>query len=637
MSTTQAPLSAKPHRREWAFLAAQILALAVGLFLAIPTEIERMRLAAADKFGPLAWFFEFNLDTTLPLLLLILAPVCWFVRRKSTAAGTQSALVETSTAAPSQWVAAPADWQAWIMALACAATSLAASAWVASRPVGGDLNIRFGELPPAYHDEFSYLLQAKTFLHGRLSFPSSPRLPELFDQMHVVNEGRFASRYFPGVGAWIAPFLAIRHPYWGQWLAGALTAFFTFWAGRELAGNRVGLLAGLLTALSPGLALFDNLLLSHPPTIAALSLFLFTFLRFMRTGRPLDAVWAGCGLSFAMLCRPMTAAGFGLPFGIWFVWQLFRKSPRSAPAPLKVKLRATACLAAPLVLGLVLLFVYNRAITGDGLLSPYQLYTDTYTPRHVYGFNNVVRGEHRVGPRVMETYDRWAENLTPNLALRNEKERLASSARLTLGLIPLAMAGVVFLIALLWRIELRWRLVAASVVSLHAVHVPYWFVGIMGWHYVLETAPLLLLLFALTSRELAAVWTASGRIVMPIWWAALLASAVVTNWIPFDPFWSDSCVDSRVVEVAFARLRYEGFQRMLDQLVTRRPALVLIEADPADRSLDYVVNDPQLGAPILRARYRPGKTDLAQVRAAFPNRTLYFFDVKSGRLQQLTP
>jgi hypothetical protein len=368
-------------------------------------------------------------------------------------------------------------------------------------------------------------------------------------------------------------------------------------------------------------------------------LFLFTFLRFMRTGRRLDAFWAGCGLGFAMLCRPMTAAGFGLPFGIWFLWRLLRPaavSTANVPRP-ATRLRTALCLGAPLLIGLGLLFFYNRAITGTGLLSPYQLYTDTYTPRHVYGFNNVVRGERRVGPRVMESYDLWAKNLTPRLALENEKERLTSSARLTLGLIPLAMAGVVFLIAILWRVEMRWKLVAASVVSLHAVHVPYWFVGIMGWHYVLETAPLLLLLFALTSRELAAAWAASGRIVMPIWWAALLASVVVTNWIPFDPFWSDARVDSGVAEVAFARLRYEGFQRMLDQLVTRRPALVLIQGDPADRSIDYVFNDPALDAPVLRGRYRPRKTDLAKARAAFPARTLYLFDVKSGQLQQLTP
>jgi hypothetical protein len=416
-----------------------------------------------------------------------------------------------------------------------------------------------------------------------------------------------------------------------------LAAFFTFWAGRELAGNRVGLLAGLLTALAPGLALFDNLLLSHPPTIAALMLFLFTFSRFMRMGRRLDAFAAGCGLSFAMLCRPMTAAGFGLPFGIWLLWWLLRISPRSSPAPQMMKLWSAVSLGAPLVIGLLSLFFYNRAITGDGLLSPYQLYTDTYTPRHVYGFDNVVKGERRVGPRAMENYDHWAQNLTPRLALENERERLASSARWTLGLIPLAMTSVVLLIAALWWLEVRWKLIAASVLSLHAVHVPYWFVGIMGWHYVFETAPLLLLLFAVTSREVATYWMASGRFLMRIWWAALIASAVVTNWIPFDPFWSDSRIDSGVQEVAFARLRYEGFQRMLDQLVTVRPALVLIEGDPADRSLDYVVNDPALDAPILRGRYRPGNTDLGKVRTAFPDRALYLFDVKSGQLRQITP
>jgi hypothetical protein len=624
---TQSPPTAKSPRQEWAFLIAQILALAVGLLLAIPTEIARMRLAASDKYGLLAWFFEFHLDTTLPFLLLIVAPICWFVRRKPAIADARSeAGPDVVTSAHSR-----VDWWAWGFALACGVTSLAASAWIASRSVGGELNLRFGDLPPAYHDEFSYMLQAQTFLRGRLSFPSSPRLPELFDQMHVVNEGRFGSRYFPGVGGWIAPFLALGHPYWGQWLAGALAAFFTFWAGRELAGNRVGLLAGLLTALSPGLALFDNLLLSHPPTIAALSLFLFTFLRFMRTGRRFDAFWAGCGLIFAMLCRPMTAAGFGVPFGVWFLWQLFRDSPR-APALLSTRLKTAAWLAAPLALGFSLLFFYNQAITGDGLLSPYQLYTDTYTPRHVYGFNNVVKGERRLGPRVMQNYDEWAKNLTPRLALENEKERLQASARWTLGLIPLAMAGVLFVFAVMWRLEMRWKLVAASVVSLHVVHVPYWFVGIMGWHYVFETAPLLLLLFAVTSREIATNWVASGRVVMPIWWATLIASAVVTNWLPFDPFWSESRVDAGVEEVAFSRLRYEGFQRMIDHYVTRRPALLLIQGDPADRSIDYVVNGPTLDAPVLRGRYRPGKTDLARVEAAFPDRAIYLGDVKSGEI-----
>ncbi len=60
---------------------------------------------------------------------------------------------------------------------------------------------------------------------------------------------------------------------------------------------------------------------------------------------------------------------------------------------------------------------------------------------------------------------------------------------------------------------------------------------------------------------------------------------------------------------------------------------MLIEGDPADRSLDYVVNDPDLTAPVLRGRYRPGKTNLAKVRSAFPDRTLYLYRVQTGQLQ----
>jgi hypothetical protein len=409
------------------------------------------------------------------------------------------------------------DRRAWTMAVTCALTSIVASAWVASLDVAieeGKPRMHFGDLPPDIHDEYSYLFQAKTFLAGRLSFPSSPRMPELFDQMHVLNEGRFASRYFPGVGLWLAPFVALEHPYWAEWLAAALTV--------------------------------------------------------------------------------------------------------------------------PLAIGLGLLFLYDYSITGNGFLSPYELYTNTYTPRHVYGFNNVVRGERNLGPKVLDNYDSWAENLTPRLAAENVGKRAAASTKWTLGPVPLAMAIIVFLLAALWQVDWRWRVVAGSVLSLHAVHVPYWLSGIMDWHYVFETGPLLLLIFAVTSQQLVKFWKHSQQVFMPAWWAALVASAVVTNWLPFDPFWS-SRVDFGVQELTYARVKYEKVQRLIDQSVTKRPALLLIEADPADRHIDYVVNAPDLTAPVLRGRYRPGKTDMAKVHAAFPDRTLYLYRVQSGQIIQLSP
>ncbi len=647
---------------------AQVVALVAGICFTIPAEVAKVRTASETKVGLLAWIFLTNLDTTFPLLLFLILPLAWFVRSKR-----QEDDLEMR---PAKRIAAshPVDGAtsdtsrrlAWAMALACALTSLAGSAWIASTEITVEDKkppVAFGDLPPAIHDEFSYLFQAKTFLAGKISFPSSPRMPELFDQMHVLNEGRFASRYFPGVGLWLAPFLAIGQPHWGEFLAGALTAFFIFWAARELAGNWVGLAAGLLTALSPGMGLFMNLLLSHGPTMAALAFFLFLFLHFMRTGRTSDAFWAGCGLSFAMLCRPLTAAGFGLPFGLWLLWRCILSavaakrsgspvpprgedtggpmSARGGPVapdsltsrfPAGLPLRQVAALALPLVVGFAVLFVYDDAITGDGFLSPYSLYTRIYTPSHIYGFNNVEWGERHRGPKVIENYDRWAENLTPGLAIKNVGTRALATAQWTLGPVPLLMATVVFVLAALWPLDWRWRLVAASIVALHAAYFPYWLAGIQNWHYVFETGPLLLMIFAVTTQQLIQYWRSSRRMLMSIWWSALIASAVLTNWLPFDPFWN-SRLDGGIEELAFSRVKYERFERFIHAAVTRRPALLLIEPSPSDRHIDFVYNDPDLSGPVIRGRYRPGKTDLAQVVADFPNRTIYLYSVQTARLR----
>jgi Dolichyl-phosphate-mannose-protein mannosyltransferase len=647
------------------FVLAQLVAFAVALWMTIPAEVVKFRAASATKIGFWAWFYLTDIDTTFPFVLLAVVPFVWFVRRRAANPPREGVLRKSApnrgvnrksrrNGDPPSDLAQPFDKRAWTMAVACFLTSIAASAWVASTDVAVDAGlppVRFGNLPPAIHDEFSYLFQAKTFLAGRLSFPSATAMPELFNQMHVLNEGRFASRYFPGAGLWIAPFLAAGHPYWGQWLAGALTAFFVYWAGRELAGNWVAFAAGLLTAVSPGMAIFCNLLLSHGPTMAALAVFLFCFLRFMRTGRAGDAFWAGCGLSCAMLCRPMTAAGFGLPFGAWLAWRLVGGRAASLPIPSVPNAGSVpagrpieasrmsysiAALAAPLLVGLVTLFLDNRAVTGNGLVSPYQLYTDIYTPRHVYGFNNVTRGEQHLGPKVLENYDRWATNLTPRVAVQNVRKRAEASAEWTLGPVPIAMAALIFVIAVVWQVEWRWRLIAASIVSLHAVHVSFWPAGIMNWSYVFETTPLLLLLFAITSHELVQWWRSRGQILMAPWWAALVASAVVINWLPCDPFWSTR-IDAGVAELALARVKYEKVDRLFEHSVTHLPALVLIDGDPEDIHVDFVVNDPALSAPLLRGRYQPGKTDLKKIRAAFPDRALSLYRVSSQQLMEIDP
>ena len=632
-----------PNRSRNARWIPLIHLLFIVALLAILTPYEWDRVNSENQQLPwlTRFFLHVNVDTTPYFILLLLSPLCWFLRLPIHSRFFSHVIRPRLTA---DWVRekqAKKQWDSFacILSILIAASSFLLSAWTASHIVNEELNIALGDLPPAYHDEYSYLFQANTFLAGQTSFPSHPGAPEIFDQVHVLNEGKLASRYFPGTGLWLAPFVAWGHPYWGYWLAGAITTFFIFWAGRELAGNGVGLLAGLIVALSPGMAIFSNLLLAHHPTLVGLSLFLWAFLRMQRTRSFRDALLAGLGLSFGMLCRPMTAAGFALPFGIWLGVEVLRacflqkqkRRPSQSTSPV---FPLVAGLAIPLGCGFIGLFFYNQSITGSGWKMPYQLYTDIYTPRHVYGFNNVIRGEQKLGPKVLDNYDKWAENLTPSLAARNVKNRILASLQWTLGIIPLGLAGLIFLITE-WRQWSRWWLIFASIISLHVAHIPYWYDGIMHWHYVFETGPLWALIFARVTQTLFRIWHTIDRPLMCWLWTCLTLVSVLTNLTAIPPFWSVSKLEIVVNNVAFSKFKHFQFQQMIHKHPQiKQPALVLVKHDPSDRHIDYIINAPQLDQAVLTGRDRPELYPPAELQRLFPDRKLYLFDVGQSRLSR---
>ena len=601
----------------------------LAAILALYTALRITRLAEWPRFqtlnetvGPLGWLFHWNTDTTPIAFLLVCLPIAFLWKN----AFRKSArfLFEDNG-----WLA---QRKPLALAIVVTVVTLFSHARVAAVKIeDGPKPVLFGELPPAFHDEYSYLFQTDTFLSGGVTVPAQETHPEIFDQMHVLNEGYMASRYFPGVGAWFAAFRAADKVYWAQWIAGALSGLFVFLTARELAGNAAGLFAGMLFAASPGIRLFGNLLLAHHPTLLGLTLFLYCYVRFMKTGSLRAGFFAGCGLSFAMLCRPMSAAGFGLPMGVHlFVTCIFSSDAFAA------RIKRLCAVGAPVIAGLTGLLVYNASVTGSSLVTPYQLYTDTYTPRHVYGFNNVKRGEEKLGPKVIEHYDTWAENLDGALAWDNVKHRVIASFQWTHGLVPIACACVTMLV-LLPASDWRRRMILLSLVSLHLAHVPYWFVGIMNWHYVFESAPLLVILVALAVTEFGRRAVFVRRFGLAVWCCVFAAVSFIPNTFAIDSLWPVSRLDAGISELAFSRRKYADFAQLLQTNSVPPNALVLVIPDPDDRHIDYVTNSPNVFSkrergPLVGRLKNP--RDLSAIVATFSDRHCYTFDAKTGVLKK---
>ena len=116
-----------------------------------------------------------------------------------------------------------------------------------------------------------------------------------------------------------------------------------------------------------------------------------------------------------------------------------------------------ASVGVPVLLGLAVMGWYNHQLTGDWSTTPYRVFTDTYTPRHVFGFGNVVRGERRIAEMDCRGRASGCSSTTTagprtsivTLAVRNVLSRVIESGKWTVGLVTLMMTSVVLLVGFL--------------------------------------------------------------------------------------------------------------------------------------------------------------------------------------------
>lgn len=249
------------------------------------------------------------------------------------------------------------------------------------------LVLRFSILPllpipaPFTVDDYSNLLAADTFSHGRLANPTPPMWVH-FESIHIDMRPTYSSMYFPGQGLLMAAGKILFGNFWlAVPLAAALMCSGICWMLQGWLPAPWALLGGFIAVLRLGVFSYWTNTYHTAGTLAALggALILGAVPRFQRSPQRRYGLILAAGAVLLVITRPYEGILLCLPLGIALIrWGWMRRVPR------RTLLRAAAPGLILLALGIAWQGYYDLRAFGNPLTPPYAVNRATYATAPYY-------------------------------------------------------------------------------------------------------------------------------------------------------------------------------------------------------------------------------------------------------------
>ncbi|MFP5206550.1 MAG: hypothetical protein ACLGSH_14435 [Acidobacteriota bacterium] len=240
---------------------------------------------------------------------------------------------------------------------------------------------------PFVPDDFSFLLAADTFAHGRLTNPTPPMWTH-FESIHITMAPTYQSMYFPGQGLLLAAGQVIFHDPWiailfsSALMCGALT-----WALQAWLPANWALLGGCIAVLRLGVFSYWTNTYHAGGSLAALggALVLGALPRLVKTSRFRYGLLIGTGISILALTRPYEGVLLCLPVGVVLGRWVMKGANRP---PIAVLARRAVLPLALIVCTVTALGYYDLKAFGKATTLPYTLDRQQYAIAPYYIWQN---------------------------------------------------------------------------------------------------------------------------------------------------------------------------------------------------------------------------------------------------------